>query len=70
VVARAKRPDPMEITPDPAERAAGVRRAIASARIEGLAPSAGALSLLNDYAEGRISAEEMIELGAKLDDRG
>jgi hypothetical protein len=66
LTSRAKRQDPPDPGPDRSERVAAVQNAIDSARIEDLTVSHEALRLLTYYADGRISADEMIELTAKL----
>lgn len=48
-----------------AKRREEVENALASVRIEGLEPSAEALTIFEQYAAGKISLEEM---GRKVDD--
>jgi hypothetical protein len=54
------------LTPDPSipARQGEVENALASVRLEGLEPSAEALSVFERYANGEISLEEM---GAAID---
>jgi hypothetical protein len=54
---------------DRAQRAGEIENALASVRLEGLEPSAGAKAIFQRYVDGELTADEMDAAMAELLDR-